>query len=155
MGKAVAIGFALIIGLISFIGAASISSGGSNRVAYADADEEWKTKYLERISKGFAAGFRMTAGRSAEITDVYADGAYDLLSITVQLKDEKIEKVPFAHVEKQRQRVIKQTCKHAEKEDMLENGITLRVRFFRPSGGKFMTIEINEEQCVRYLARTA
>lgn len=140
-------------GVISFLTFASLgaitSSGG--KFDYATADEERQQKHLESIAKGFRAGFKLTAGNNAEISNTFVDSSLDMISFTIQLKNSNINNVPHDYIEKQRLLMQKKSCKQAHRQKLLDNGITMRMRFYRPGGGKLMTVEVNEESCAEYV----
>ncbi len=150
MGKALVIAVSLIVGVFAFISAASISSGGS--VAYAERTEEAQQQYLDNMAKGFTTGFKFTAGKRAEVTDIFTDAEYDMISISVKYLGEDAENASQIQIEKMRRYMEKSVCKMADKQKMLANGITFRVRMFRPSGTKMGTVQVDQENCVQYIA---
>ena len=122
------------------------------RYDYASSTEDEKQKRLEAIAKGFQAGFKMTAGSKAEITQTYVDATADLVSISVQLKDKRVNDLPYEQVDRQRVTVLKQVCAQTEKKGLLDTDFTMRVRFFRPGGGKLMTLQVDAENCEPYVS---
>lgn len=137
-----------IVGFVTMANVASVEDRGSS---YAEATEEQKQKRLESLAKGFKAGFRVTAGSKAEITQTYVDASADLVSFSVQLKDPKINDVPYEQVDRQRIVMLKQMCALTDKKGLLETDFTMRVRFYRPGGGKLMTLEVDGENCGPYV----
>ena len=145
-----------IIGIVSAVIAFSTMaslSGGGNRIAnYDTLDDASQQEVLDQIASGFKAGFNLTAGKRAEITQIYTDTSYDLVSISVQYNDKRIETAPADAIERTRQMLTKQTCKLANKQKMLERGITMRIRMHRPSGARMGTVQVDPENCARYIS---
>ncbi len=151
MGKIITIVIAAFVGIVMMASVASVGVNSAGRFDYATADEEQKQKYLDSVAKGFRGGFRIGAGKSAEITQTFTDASIDMISFSIQLKDERINDVPFEYIEKQRLLMLKQTCGQAANQKLLENGITMRMRFFKPGGGKLMAIQVDEAACAQYI----
>jgi hypothetical protein len=150
MGKIITIAIAVFVGIVMMASVASIDGGG--KFDYATADEERRQKYLENVASGFRGGFKIGAGKSAEITQTFTDASIDMISFSIQLKDERINNTPFDHIEKQRLIMLKKTCQQAANKKLLEYGITMRMRFYRPGGGKLMAIQVDEAACAKYIA---
>ena len=128
----------------------SVSGGG--KFDYATADEERKQKYLENVARGFRGGFKLGAGDSAEITQTFTDASIDMISFSIQLKDERINDVPYDYIEEQRLLMLKKTCQQAANKKLIEKGITMRMRFFKPGGAKLMAIQVDGAACAKYIA---
>ena len=47
--------------------------------------------------------------------------------------------------------MLKKTCEQAANKKLLEYGITMRMRFYRPGGGKLMAIQVDEGSCAQYI----
>ena len=120
------------------------SGGGFD---YAAATVEEKQKFLETKAKNFSRGFNLTAGDSSEITNVYVDAESDLVSISVQLKDERLRSVSADQLEGFRSTMLKAACALTDKQLLNETGFVQRIRFFRPDGGNLMTVEIDGDSC--------
>lgn len=150
MGKAFIIAAAVVMGFIALATVGSISGGAG--FDYATADYERKQKFLDGIADGFTTGFKLTAGKRAEVTQVFADASLDLVSVSVQYKDPEVENVSSNMVEKQRQFILKKTCRLAERQKLLENGITFRMRMYKPSGTQMGTIQVDNDACQPYIA---
>lgn len=149
MSKALVLIVSIIVGFISFASVASLSGGG--KFDYATADEERKQQFLDNVAKGFTHGFKMTAGKSAEITQIFTDSSLDLISISIQYNDQRVETVSATHIEKQRVFMAKQSCRMAKKQKLLEMGVTMRMRLYRPSGAKMGVVQIDSESCAHYI----
>ncbi len=150
MGKVIG---AIVAGVVSFIvmfNVASVSSGGG-KFDYATATEERQQKYLEGVANGFSAGFKLTAGKRAELSRVEADASIDMISITIQYKDEKIENVTGQQIGQLKKMMQKTACKMADKKKMLESGVTMRMRLKRPSGSQMTGFDINAADCAPFL----
>ena len=140
-----------IAGIVGFASMASIGSVEST-TDYGALSIEEKQKRFEKIARGFEAGFKLTSGSRAEIMQKYVDAETDLISFSVQLLDPKINDVPYEYVEKQRLTVLEKVCKLTNKRKLLETDFTMRVRFFKPGGGKLMTVQVDAENCASYIA---
>ena len=152
MGKTVTIAIAAFIGIVMMASVASVGgSNGSGKFDYLTADEERQQKYLENVARGFRGGFTIGAGNSAEITQTFTDASIDMISFSILLKGERINDTPFDHIEKQRLLMLKKTCQQAANKKLLEYGITMRMRFFRPGGDKLMAIQVDEGSCAKYI----
>ncbi len=149
MGKAIPFIIAAIVAVFSFISAASISGGGRD---YANSSEEQQQQYLENVAKGFKTGFLIGAGRTAEITQTFVDAEVDLISFTVTFIDKRVENTPMGHIQKQQRLIANNACAMAEKKKLLENGVTMRIRMYRPSGASIGAVQIDEENCAEFLA---
>ena len=125
----------------------------SGRFDYASAPLEQKQKYLEAKARNFSRGFRLTSGGASEITQTYADAENDLVSISVQLKGAETGYVPADQLETFRKLMLKTACSLTERTLLTETDFNLRIRFFKPGGGKLMIVEANGETCAPYLAQ--
>ncbi len=150
MGKAVIFTAAAFIGFVTIASVGSVNGGGG-KIDYVTADIEQKQKYLDNVARGFRGGFNIGAGKSAEITQTFTDASIDMISFSIQLKDERINDTPFDHIEKQRLLMLKKTCQQAANKKLLEYGVTMRMRFYRPGGGKLMAIQVDEAACAKYI----
>ena len=149
MGRAITIAIAAFIGIVMMASVASV--GSSEKFDYVTAEEERQQQYLDNVARGFRGGFKIGAGKSAEITKTFTDASIDMISFSIQLKDEKINDTPYDHIEKQRLVMLKRTCEQAANKKLLEYGITMRMRFYRPGGAQLMAIQVDEGSCARYI----
>jgi len=149
MGKFIAI-VAAFISFLVFAGIASVNTGAN--FDYANAEAEQRQRFLDGIADGFKTGFKLTAGKSAEVTQVFADESVDLVSISIQYRDERINDVPVDFIEKQRLLMTKKGCQLAQKQKILDMGVTMRVRFYKPSGLQMGTVQVDEDACDQYIA---
>jgi len=149
MGKVVIFIAAAFVGFVTIASVGSVSDRGG-KFNYVTADEEQKQKYLNDVARGFRGGFKIGAGKSAEITQTFTDASIDMINFSIQLKDERINDTPFDYIEKQRLLMLKKTCEQAANKKLLEYGITMRMRFYRPGGGKLMAIQVDEAACAKY-----
>jgi len=139
----------LIAAVIGFITVGAITGSGG-KFDYANAEEEDKQKYLENVIKGFRAGFKTTAGKSAEIVDTRAMAQYDLISVDILMKDKKFKTANAQQIESYRKYMYKNTCKMLGKQNLLDVGITMKIRMNREDGGSFAKFKFDEEVCSRY-----
>ena len=119
---------------------------------YATASLEDKQRYLEAKAKNFSRGFNLTKGGASEITSTYIDAATDLVSITMQLKDPKLEHAPVGNLGPIRDTILKTACTLTERNLLAETDFNMRLRFWKPGGAKLMTVEVNGESCAPYMA---
>lgn len=136
------------VGFVTMVNVASVDPVSN----HDDISIEQKQKRFDKIAQGFEAGFKMTAGSKAEIMQKYVDAETDLISFSVKLLDPKINDVPYEHVEKQRLKMLEQVCKLTAKKKLLETDFTMRVRYFKPEGGKLMTLQVDARNCGPYIA---
>lgn len=125
--------------------------GPSASFDYQTASEERQQKYLDGIANGFKTGFRFTAGNRAELSRLEADASIDMVSITIQYKDDRMEKASGEQIGQMKQLLLKYSCKNAQKSKMLEQGVTMRIRMKRPSGSQMTGFDIDEEGCQGYV----
>ncbi len=135
-----------------FITVAVISPFKGEPFDYAAASLEDKQKYLEAKAKNFSRGFNLTKGGASEISNVYVDAESDLVSISVQLKDENLDFAPLANLDVARNTILRTACMLTDRELLTQTGYKMRLRFFKPSGGSLMTAEISGEACAPYIA---
>lgn len=119
---------------------------------YVSATMDQKQAYLERKAKNFSRGFRMTSGNRAEISRVHVEAEYDLVSISVRLKDPNFHNVPSGEIEKFRKLILKTACTLTERNLLTETEFKLRIRYFHADGSKFMSTEASGETCSPYIA---
>ncbi|WDI33022.1 hypothetical protein PUV54_07405 [Hyphococcus flavus] len=118
---------------------------------YPTATIDQKQAYLERKAKNFSRGFRLTAGSKAEISKVHVEAEYDLVSISVQLKDPNFRNVPSSEIEKFRKLILKTSCTLTERKLLTQTAFKLRVRYFHTDGSRFMSTEASRDNCASYL----
>ena len=119
---------------------------------YASASIEDKQKYLETKANNFSRGFNLTKGGASEISNVYVDAESDLVSISVQLKDKNLDAAPLANFDSARNTILKAACTLTDRKLLAETGYKMRLRFFKPSGGSLMTVEVSGEACAPFIA---
>jgi hypothetical protein len=146
------IAIAIIAGIGGFVAMALWGPFSGPRFDYVTATMDQKQAYLERKAKNFSRGFRLTAGQRAEISGVHVEAEYDLVSISVQLKDPNFHNIPSGEVEKFRKVILKTACSLTERKLLTETGFKLRIRYFHTDGSKFMSAEASGETCAPYLA---
>ena len=151
MDKVIIFCVAAFVGFIAIAGIGAVGGPGGG-FDYATAESAERQKFLDSVAKGFRGGFRLGAGKSAEITDTFTDESVDLISFSIQLKDERINDVPLGHIEKQRLLMLKKSCQQASNKRLLDYGVTMRMRFYKPGGAKLMSVTVNQENCAKYLA---
>ena len=140
--------FSAILGFAVF---AVLGPGFNEPFDYDSASPERRQEFLEKKARRFEAGFRVTAGKSSEISNIFVDEAYDLVSISVKLRKDSAENLQFQHVAQYREFMLEKSCQLTERKLLTDTPYTMRIRFFKPSGAKLMTVEINGESCKRFL----
>lgn len=118
---------------------------------YQSATEESQQKFLEGVANGFKTGFRITSGNRAELTRVDADASIDMVSITIQYKEDVAEKATGQQIGMMKNQMLSFGCKHAKKNDMLDKGVTIRFRLKRPSGSQMSGFDVDTEGCQAYI----
>ncbi len=139
------IGAAAAVG--GFAAVATVNPFNGEPFDYSTASLDQKQKFLEAKAKNFSRGFNLTKGGASEISNVYVDAQSDLVSITVQLKDQNLQYVPAQEAEGFRKTILKSACALTDRKLLTETDYTLKIRFFRPGGGNFLTVEANGENC--------
>lgn len=150
MNKAAPLIIAPIVGGVILLSMAALTRAEFD---YATATEERQQKYLDNIARGFSAGFNATSGGSATIKRISANASADVISVDIQFTKKEVETATASAVENFRQFVYKNECAWLEKNDVLEKGVSIKIRMTKPSGSVLTNFNINDEACSAYIKR--
>ena len=119
---------------------------------YASATLDERQRFLEARARYFKHGYRLTAGRASEITSSYADAEFDLVSFSVKMNDIGAGPINAAGLEQFRTLLLKTNCNLSERKLLTETNYTMRIRYFRKTGGKLFQVDVNGETCAPFIA---
>ncbi|MEM8934860.1 MAG: hypothetical protein AAGC77_00455 [Pseudomonadota bacterium] len=136
-------------GLVALAGLGAIVS--SDHFDYAGADDASKEQYLNAVATGFSAGFNLSAGGRATITDIAANAREDALTLSIVLRDRKLDGPDDTFRIQERDWLSEQSCKLAAGKRMMIDGIKMRVNAYRPSGASLAEIDVDSSSCEPFL----
>ncbi len=145
----------IIVGVLAAIAgyvAVSLWNPFGGGFDYATAGPEEKQKFLEARARHFELGYKLAAGKASEIKSRLVDAEYDLISFSVTLNDVGDRPVNANGAQKFRTEFLRMNCRIVERNLLKETDYTLRIRYFRKSGGKLFQIDVNGETCTPYIA---
>lgn len=139
-----------IAAIVGFVTVSLLNPFGGSEFDYASASLEDKQAYLERKARNMSRGFKVTAGNSSELSNIYVDAGDDLVSLTVKLKQPGT--IPAKEIATARNLWLKAACKLTERKLLTESDFKLRVRYFQSNGANLMTVEANGDTCQPYIS---
>lgn len=151
MGDLKTIGAVLVATACGAIGFAATAVLAPTSFNYADASEERQQQLLDGIAKGFESGFKATAGDNAVIKRITASAATDVISVDVQFTKKEVENAPPKAIEAFRDQVYTQQCRYLDHKQILDSGVSLKMRTMRPSGSTLTTFNISKAGCAPFL----